>query len=102
MRCDDRCTEGVRAPAWGTSWVHPLKLAFNRAITPDKPATARMTTLIDDFFGQVSRALDGGASGPEAVTLLLRLLVTHFERVDTARATLSCILLECVTTRLFF
>ena len=42
-----------------------------------------MTTLIDDFFGQVSRALDGGASGPEAFTLLLRLLDTHFDRVDT-------------------
>ena len=42
-----------------------------------------MTTLIDEFFGQVSRAIDGGASGPEAFTLLLRLLVKHFDRVDT-------------------
>ena len=42
-----------------------------------------MTTLIDDFFGQVSRALDGGASRPEAFTLLLRMLVTHLDRVDT-------------------
>ena len=74
MRCDDRCQEGVRAPTWVPGWIHPLRLAFNRAITPDRPATARMTTLIDDFFGQVSRALDGGASGPEAFTLLLRLL----------------------------
>ena len=42
-----------------------------------------MTTWIDDFFLQVSRALDGGASGPGAFTLLLRQLVTHFDRVDT-------------------
>ena len=83
MRCDDRCTEGVRAPAWVTGWTHPLKLAFNRSITPDKPTTARMTTLTDDFFGQVSRAIHTGASGSEAFTLLLRLLVTHFDRVDT-------------------
>ena len=42
-----------------------------------------MTTLIDDVFGQVSRAMAGGASGSEAFTLLLPLLVTHFDRVDT-------------------
>ena len=83
MRCDNRCQEGVRAPTWVPGWIHPLRLAFNRAIIPDKPTTARMTTLIDDFFAQVSRALDGGASGPEAFTLLIRLLVTHFDRVDT-------------------
>ena len=54
-----------------------------RAKTPDKPSTADMTTLIDELFGQVSRALKEGASGPEAVTLLLRLLTTNFDRVDT-------------------
>ena len=58
-------------------------MAFNRAITPGKPTTARMTTLIDEFFGQVSRTMDDGASGPEAFTLLLRPLVTHFDPVDT-------------------
>ena len=83
MRCDDRCEEGVRAPTCVPGWIHPLRLAFNRAITPDRPTTARMTTLIEDFFGQVSRALGGGVSGPEAITLLLRLLVTHFDRIDT-------------------
>ena len=31
----------------------------------------------------VLRAMTGGASGPEAFTLLLRLLMTHFNRVDT-------------------
>ena len=42
-----------------------------------------MTTLIDNFFGQGSRATDGGASGSEAFTLLLRLLVTHLDWVNT-------------------
>ena len=43
-----------------------------------------MTTLIDDFFRQVSRDVEEGASGPEAFNLLLRRLMTHFDRVDTA------------------
>ena len=34
-------------------------------------------------FGHVSKALEAGASGPEAFTLLLRLLTTHFDRDDT-------------------
>ena len=101
MRCDDRCQEGVRAPTWVFGWIHPIGLAFNRAITPDRPTTARMTTLIDDFFKQVSRVLDEKAYRPEAFTLLLRLLVTHFDRVDTGEVTQSCILLECITARLF-
>ena len=83
MRCDDRCTEGVRAPAWVTGWTHLLKLAFNRAITPDRPTNARMTILIDEVFGQELRAMDDGASDPQAFTLLMHILVTHFDRVDT-------------------
>ena len=59
MRCDDRCQEGVRTPTWVTGWIHPLRLTFNRATTPDRPTTAAMTTLIDYFFVQVSRAIDG-------------------------------------------
>ena len=54
-----------------------------RAITPDKPSTANMTTLIDEGFQQVSRDVEEGASGPEAFNLLLRRLMTHFDRVDT-------------------
>ena len=50
---------------------------------PDKPSTADMTTLIDEFFRQVSRDVEEGASGPEAFNLLLRRLMTHFDRVDT-------------------
>ena len=83
MRCDDRCQEGVRVPTWVTGWIHSLRLAFNRVMTPDRATTTRLTTLIDDFFGKVSRAMDGGASRPEAFALLLCLLVTQFDRVDT-------------------
>ena len=42
-----------------------------------------MTTLIDNLFWQVSRDLEEGASGPDAFNLLLRRLMTHFDRVDT-------------------
>ena len=52
-------------------------------ITPNKPTTANTTTLSDDVFTQVSRALQGGATGPEPLTLLLRLVTTHFDRVNT-------------------
>ena len=42
-----------------------------------------MTTMINDVLRQMLRAMDDDASEPEAFTLLLRLLVTHFDRVDT-------------------
>ena len=83
MRSDDRCTAGLNSPSWVPGWELPLHKAFMRAITPDKLSTADMTTLIDEFFRQVSRDVEDGASGPEAFTLLLRPLMTHFDRVDT-------------------
>ena len=54
-----------------------------RVFTPDKPSTADMTTLIDEFFRQVSTDVEEGVSGPEAFNLLLRRLMMHFDRVDT-------------------
>lgn len=45
--------------------------------------TTHMTTFIDELFGQVSQVMEEGVSGPEAFTLLLRLLVTHFDRLET-------------------
>ena len=82
MRSEDRCLAGLKPPSWGPGWDLPLHKAFMRAITPDKPSTADMTTLIDECFRHVSRDVEEGASGPEAFTLLLRRL-THFDRVDT-------------------
>ena len=49
--------------------------ALMRAITPNKPSTADMTTLIDEFFRQVLRDVEEGTSGPEAFTLLLLSLI---------------------------
>ena len=54
-----------------------------RVITPDKPSSTDMTTLIDELFGHVSRDVKEGASGPETFTLLLRRSMVHFDRVDT-------------------
>ena len=51
-----------------------------RAITPGKP-----TTLIAVFLGQVLGTIKGGAIGLEGFTLLLCLLTTHFDRVDTGK-----------------
>ena len=39
---------------------------------------------MDEAFGQVPRALEDGAPGPEAFNLLLRLLSGHFDLVDSA------------------
>ena len=83
MRSDDRCTAGLKSPSWVPGWDLPLHKAFMRAITPDKPSTADMTTLIDEVFRQVSRYVEEGASGPEAFNLLLRRLMAYFDRVDT-------------------
>ena len=83
MRSDDRCTAGVKSPSCVPGWDLPLHKAFMRAVTPDKPSTVDMTTLIDDCFRQVSRDVEEGAAGPEAFNLLLRRLMMHFYRVDT-------------------
>ena len=72
MLSDDRCTAGLNSPSWVPGWYLPLLEAFMLAITPDKPSTADMTTLIDECFRQVSTDVEEGASGPEAFNLLLR------------------------------
>ena len=43
----------------------------------------------------------GGASGPEDFTLVLRLLMTHFDGVDTEEGYNKSQLLECATACLF-
>ena len=83
MRSDDRRTAGLKSPSWVPGWDLPVHNAFMRAVTPDKPSTADMTTLIDECFRQVSRDVEEGASCPEAFTLLRRHVMTHFDSVDT-------------------
>ena len=64
--------------------VHPDRRSFERAITPGKPTTAYPCCLLmDERFGQVSRALEDGATGLEAFTVLLPVLSGHFDRVDS-------------------
>ena len=82
MLCHER-TEGLRSATWVPGWEYPLRRSFERAITPDKPTTSPLTTLMDKMFGQISRSLRDGASGPEAFALLLRLLSGHFVRGDS-------------------
>ena len=53
--------------SWVPGWDLPPHKAFMRAITPDKPSTADMTTLIEEGFRQESRDVDEGASGQEAL-----------------------------------
>ena len=62
MRRDHRCIAGVESPSWVPAWDLPLHKAFTRAITPQKPSTTDMTTLIDECFRQVTRDVKEGAS----------------------------------------
>ena len=62
MRCDSRCTEGLRSPTWVPGWDHPPHKMFTRAITPGKPTTAHMTTVIDVFFVTSVTVHGGGGS----------------------------------------
>ena len=101
MLSDDRCTAGLNSPSRVPGWELPLHKAFMRAITPDKPSTADMTALIDEFFRQVSRDVEEGASRPEAFNLLLRRLMTHFDRVDTGEGYTRLHNLACARGRLF-
>ena len=100
MLSDDRCTEGLNSHSWVPGWELPLHKAFMRA-TQDKPSTADMTTLIDKFSRQVSRDVEEGASGPEAFNLLLRRLMTHFDRVDTGEGYTRLHNLACARGRPF-
>ena len=63
--------------AWIPGWECPLQKSFARAISPDMPTIAPITTLMGYFVFQVSRALEGRATGPEAFTFLLKLLSTY-------------------------
>ena len=61
IRCDNLCAEGLRSTTWVPGWDLPLKKAFMRAITPNKPTTANTTTLIDDFFFAGVATAQGGS-----------------------------------------
>ena len=101
MLSDDRCTEGLNSPSWVPGWERPLHKAFMRAIIPDKPSTADMTTMVDELFRQVSRDVEEGSSGPEAFNRLLRRLITHVDRVDTGEGYTRLHILACARGRLF-
>ena len=53
-------------------------------MTPAKSTSSPLSTLMDECFGQVARALRDGTSGPGAFALFLRLLSGNFDHVDLA------------------
>ena len=80
--CNDDSHEALSSANWVPGWEYPLQKYFARAIMPDKPTTAPLTTLMDYIFRQVSRAFASGTTGLKEFTLLLRLLSTHVDRAD--------------------
>ena len=67
------------ADTWIRGWERPplLKLV-RKAITPDRPSSADLTRVLDEFFAQVKENLNAGVSGPETFRRLLRLISSHF------------------------
>ena len=81
MLCDDRSV-GLMDSDFVRGWERPLQKRILSAISPDKPTTSDLVLSISDYFQQVKRRLDDGATGPEAFTLLLRLLSEQFDVGD--------------------
>lgn len=53
-----------------------------RVIAHDEPNSVGMHHALDNFFAQVDRTMTAYSSGPEAYTLLGRLITTHFDSTD--------------------
>ena len=83
MLCNELSLEGLRSATWVPGWECSPQRSFEHAITPDRPSTAPLTTLMDDFLGQATRALQDGAAGPEAFDLFLLLLNSHFDHAES-------------------
>ena len=84
---DSRCSrDGLKSPVCIPGWERALHRAVGRAIKVDKPSAPALNTVIDDIFGQVSRAINRGDSGPAAVDLLLQVPSRQFDNGDAASA----------------
>lgn len=84
VRCNDHFAERLQSPMLAPNWNFLLPKAYRHVITHDKRTTAHITTSIDGFVGQMSGAMERGASGPEAFILRRHVLTTHFDGVDMA------------------
>ena len=76
---------GIETVVWVSGWERPPCKAFGRAISPDRPSTLTLT-IIDDSFGQVSRALGRGDSGPAYFDVVVQVLSRQFDHGGVASA----------------
>ena len=74
---------GVENPVYVKGWIQPLQKIVTAAVTPDLPCTSDLILALSDYFQQIRRRLDDGASGPEAFKQFLRLLADHFDTGDS-------------------
>ena len=91
---NDGSHESLSSTDWIPGQEYPVLKLYGRAVTPDEPMAAPLTSSKDNCFGQVSRALAARGIEPEAFTTGMRLLSNHFDRTDT---TLSRIMFACLT-----
>ena len=66
------------------------------AIAPDKFTPAPRTSLMDGVFEQILRAFKDGATGFDALTLLLQLLNSQFDRVGKGGGIHEVAIFGCV------
>lgn len=55
---------------------------IRKAITTDRPTSAVLTLVFDDFLAHVNRSLDAHVSGPETFNLPFRLISSRFDQDD--------------------
>ena len=87
MICHSRCgRDGLKSPVWIPGWGRTLHRAVGRAVNDDKPSAPALNAVIDDIFGQVSRAIKREYSCPAAFDLLPQVLSRQFDNGDAAPA----------------
>ena len=82
IMCDERCVAGLEADTWIRGWERPLRKLVRKPITPDRPSSADLTRVFDEFFVQVEEDLKTGVSRPETSRRLLRRISSHFDHGD--------------------
>ena len=82
IMCDERCVAGLEADTRIRGWEGPLLKLVRKAITPDRPSSADLMRVFDEFFVQVDEDLKTGVSGPETFRRPLRRISSHFDHGD--------------------
>ena len=79
----DPFSDASDSSTWVRGWDKPLFKAIHKAIKPNQNTTGELIASFHDMFKQVNQRLDDGMSNGEAFRLLLSLIATHFNYVES-------------------